>query len=66
MLIVTFHNDSTGTVETGNYNVEVHVNQTLLWDGRIEGHKRKEGWQKLVQLLADMVEKEHKKHGKLP
>ena len=66
MLIVTLHNDGTGTRDIGNYNVEVHINQTLLWDGRIEGHDRKEGWQKLVKLLADMVEKEHVKHGKLP
>lgn len=52
MLLITFHNDSTGTEKVGNYNVEVYVNYRLLWKGRVEKHKRERGWR---QLLRDLV-----------
>jgi hypothetical protein len=57
MLIITFHNDSTGKDNVGNYNVEVRITTTptstaRLWKGRVEGHDRSDGWQGLVQRLA--------------
>jgi len=56
MLIVSFHNDSTGDEVTGNYDVSVHINFDQLWSGRIEGHDRRDGWQGLVRLLAKQTE----------
>jgi hypothetical protein len=52
MLIVLVHNDSTGTEESANYNVEVRANYQTLFTTRIEGHNRKHGW---VPLLAKIV-----------
>ena len=52
MLLVTFHNDGTGSEVWGNYNVVVYLNQKTLWTGRIEGHHRAEGWQELVNRLV--------------
>ncbi len=60
MLIVTFHNDSSGSEfkNIGNYNVQVMVNNDLIWEGRVEGHKRRLGWRKLIKLLSDKVNEE--------
>lgn len=52
MLIVTFHNDSTGTKDVGNYNVQVLINYTVIWEGRVEGFRRSKGWVELVKKLA--------------
>jgi len=52
-LIVVFHNDSTGTDDVGNYNVSVYVNQRLIDTARVEGHKRKDDWRKLIVKLAE-------------
>ena len=57
MLIIKIQNDSTGTVEVGNYRYQVMVNDTVIELGDIKGHKRKEGWQKLVaMMLKESVE----------
>ena len=61
MLVVTFHNDSTGTEDLGNYDVKVSItvnSYTLktLWVGRIEGHPRNEGWQGLIKRLSQESE----------
>jgi hypothetical protein len=52
MLIVLIHNDSTGTDEKANYNVEVRANYQTIFTTRIEGHNRKNGW---AALLARVV-----------
>ena len=52
MLHITFHNDSSGNEEVGNYFVRVSVNHELIFKGRVEGHKRSLGW---VALLAQFV-----------
>lgn len=51
-LIVVFHNDSTGTEASANYNVTVYVNQRLIATERVEGHDRGHGWRKLVKRLG--------------
>jgi hypothetical protein len=63
MLIITFHNDSTGKDNVGNYNVEVLITTTptslaRLWKGRVEGHDRSDGWQGLVTALARLTKLE--------
>ena len=55
MLLITFHNDSTGTKGIGNYQINVYVNKKLIHVDRIENHKRKEGWQKLIKLFAEKL-----------
>lgn len=51
MLIIKIQNDSTGTVEVGNYRYQVMVNDTVIESGSIKNHERREGWQKLVGML---------------
>ena len=51
MLTIKICNDGTGNKEIGNYKYEVQVNYKTIEEGTIEGHKRKEGWRKLVKLL---------------
>ena len=60
MLIITFHNDSSGDLAVGNYNVGVYINRTKLYDGRIEGHDRMEGWEKLVTDWVEQLNEEKK------
>lgn len=55
MLLITFHNDGTGDVETGHYNVMVSVNQNILEELRIEGYTRADGWLGLVERLVEQV-----------
>ena len=57
MLIITFHNDGTGDVIEGNYDVKVYVNREEIWSGRIEEHDRVSGWQGLVRTLAKRAPK---------
>jgi len=57
MLIITFHNDSTGNDEIGNYNVEVCINTRILWRTRIENHNRKKGWQELINTLNKEIKR---------
>ena len=56
MLIITFHNDGTGDVLEGNYNIKVYINKTEIWNGRIEHHDRLTGWQGLIGMLASQTE----------
>jgi len=57
VLIIKIQNDSTGTEEVGNYKYLVMVNDVVIELGDIKGHKRKEGWQKLVaMMLKESVE----------
>lgn len=52
MIIITVLNDATGTKEKGNYNYCVYSDQTLIASGRIEGHKRQEGWLALTEQMV--------------
>ena len=57
MLIITFHNDGTGTEDAANYDVEVRITLTetqlaTIARGRIEGHKRSDGWARLAERAA--------------
>ena len=53
-LILCFHNDATGNEASANYDVEVVVGDgtrtgsRTIARGRIEGHNRKDGWERLV------------------
>ena len=55
MLTITFHNDGTGSVEVGNYDYCVYVNDMIIQSGRVEGHNRREGWKELVRHFADVM-----------
>lgn len=51
MLTIHICNDGTGTKAIGNYDVEVRANSELLWQGRVEGHRRELPWQHLVEQV---------------
>ena len=53
-LILIFHNDGTGKFPTtGNYNVQIQINDRIIETGRLEGHLRVDGWEVLVQKYLD-------------
>lgn len=52
MLIVLIHNDSTGTDDHANYDVEVRINKHTLWRGRVIDHDRADGWPELLKIVA--------------
>lgn len=54
-LIIILQNDGTGQGDIGNYDCSVWVNRKALWQGRLENHKRRSGWEVLVQRLADAI-----------
>ena len=47
MLIVSFHNDSTGDEQIGNYDIVAQINYKTIYAGRVEGHERKD-WRDLI------------------
>jgi len=53
MLIVLIHNDGTGDIKIGNYDVEVRINDRVLSKFRIEKYKREVGWEELLLLVAE-------------
>jgi hypothetical protein len=55
-LIVSFVNIS-GLAEISDYRVEVWINEKRI-DGPfvVKGHKRNDGWQKLVKQFASEIE----------
>jgi outer membrane usher protein FimD/PapC len=53
MLIIKIQNDSTGTPEIGNYRYQVMVNERVIERGEVKGHRRSQGWQKLVALVLE-------------
>lgn len=62
-LIVIFHNDSTGTDTSANYNVRVLVgdgtaakSHTIAIE-RVEGHNRADGWRVLLDKLVHQSSK---------
>lgn len=56
MLIITFHNDGTGTEEIDNYNVGVYVNRGRIGQARIEGHRRSDGWEELIRQFVKVLD----------
>jgi len=57
MLIATFHNDGTGSVETGNYDIQVFINYNKIYTGRVEGHERQD-FRDLIIQWADQLKLE--------
>jgi len=55
MMHIKLHNDGTGDKATGNYDVEVLINNAIVWRGRVEGHNRATGWRQLVEDLSDVL-----------
>ena len=57
VLILKIQNDGTGTEAVGNYNCEVLVTVSStklesLARARVTGHRRKDGWRKLVRAVV--------------
>jgi len=52
MLIIHMWNISE-LAEISNYKYIVKVNNKIIADGLIEGHKRSEGWQALIKQLGE-------------
>jgi hypothetical protein len=68
VLSIHIHNNGTGTTELANYDFEVEVNGKVIADGQIQGHNRKEGWEKLVRMMLEeskktQVSRERGKYG---
>ena len=58
MVTIQIINDGTGTKEVGNYDYRVYINRELIDVGRVEGHKRRTGWQTLfARLSANAIQK---------
>ena len=58
MLIITMVNQN-GLAEISDYDVRVFVNQyQIAGPFKVKGHKRSEGWQKLVKIFADNLKEE--------
>ena len=54
MLTILIHNDNTGTPEIGHYDYEVRLNDHIIVTGRVENHRRDDGWHALlVRVAAD-------------
>ncbi len=59
MLILTAINvtpDAFGPDGTAYYEVEVKINRHVIWRGAISGHKRANGAENLLRLIADRIE----------
>lgn len=55
MLIVKIKN-ITGTTDYANYHFEVFVNDTVVSDGTVDGHFRRNGYAALLKEVAAVVE----------
>ena len=53
MLIIKIQNDGTGIPEVGNYRYQVMINSTVIESGDVKGHRRSQGWQKLVARVLE-------------
>ena len=60
MLLITFHNDNTGTTETGNYDVIVKINYQTVYSGRLEGCERGD-WRDMIISWANQLQLEQYK-----
>lgn len=52
MIILEINNDETGDAAVGNYSYLVRIGRRVVREGRIEGHRRDEGWRSLLALIA--------------
>jgi hypothetical protein len=57
MLTIRLRNDGTGSNDHANYDAVVRVNERVIWQGRVEGHDRDQGWPALLRQLADAADK---------
>ena len=55
-LIVVFTNKSK-LADISDYNVGVFINENLLYGGEVKGHKRADGWEKLVTKFTNQLNK---------
>jgi hypothetical protein len=62
MLLITFHNDSTGTTEIGNYDVVTKVNYTTIWTGRLEEVPRGDWRDMIIELAYQLQLEQHKEN----
>lgn len=54
MLIVLAHNVTKGEdLSISEYDVQVRINERVIWKGRVGEHVRAEGWQTLLHKIAD-------------
>lgn len=78
MLVITIHNDGTGTDESSNYNCKIMITPTAatlrtIAESRVEGHRRADGWEELVLKMVEnaksvemMVMEALYQHGRSP
>ena len=52
MLIVKAENVG-GTETSAEYDVEVYINDRMIWCGVVTGHNRVDGWDALLHRIAD-------------
>jgi hypothetical protein len=52
-LYLKITNDNTGTELSGNYDVQVEINNAPICRGRVEGFERQLGWRELVRRFVD-------------
>lgn len=60
MLTLQILNDTTGDNDTANYTYRVMVNTREVASGRVRGHRRADGWWKLIRLVVEDGEKKGK------
>jgi hypothetical protein len=48
MLSIHIHNDGTGVNGNANYDYKVFINDEVIASGRVEGHRRSDGWANLL------------------
>lgn len=56
MLWVKIVNDGTGDMIEGNYNVQVGINEMIVYETRIEYFNRLIGWKGLLQVLSENLD----------
>ena len=56
MLWVKIVNDGTGDMIEGNYNVQVGINEMIVYETRIEHFNRLTGWKGLLQVLSENLD----------
>lgn len=53
MLILTAQNVTRNPDNTvADYDVKVRVNEKVIWQGKVTGHVRDDGWAQLVRRIA--------------
>lgn len=52
MLEIKIINDETGNEITGNYDYYILINGNQVYQGRIEYHDRRTGWDGVIRMLA--------------